>query len=344
MKVRMLFDAHCHFRTGETLGKVVPLTAAYCRYAVAMGNTVPAIKTTDDAERYKAEILSAIPSDCRFDPIMTIMLTRQTTPEIIREAARQNVRVLKFIPKGVSTNSDESVALEDLPEYYPVLEAVRDCEIIFSGHWESLRDHRGVELHDIGREYAALPYLAHLVHMFPGLKIIAEHATTAGLIEYVRHCPVNVAATLTVHHATLTYQDVCDGTGRIVNPHYYCKPIAKREPDRIAVVNAMTSGDRHFFLGSDTAPHPMDAKMKTPPAAGIFSAPVVLSRLMQIFEEAGALDYLDGFASEFGTEFYGLPPIEETIEVERRYWKVPWEYGGIVPFMAGQLLRWQVAH
>lgn len=339
----MFFDAHCHFRTGEMLRRVVPLTAGYCRYAVAMGNTVPAIKTAYNAEGYRAEILSAVPLGSKFDPVMTIMLTKETTPQTIREAALHNVRVLKFIPEGVSTNSSESVALEMLPDYYPVLEAAQDSGMIFSGHWESLRDPSGKELPDIAREYAALPFLANIVYMFPGLKIIAEHATTWELIDYIKYCPGNVAATLTVQHATLSYDDVCSPDGRVIYPHNYCKPVAKREADRDAVARAMTSGDPHFFLGTDTAPHLKTAKEKTPPAAGIFSAPTALAQLLQIFDENEALDYLDGFTSEFGEDFYGLPRGQETIEVVRDHWVVPPEYAGIVPFVAGKTLHWRVA-
>jgi dihydroorotase len=334
-------DAHCHFRTGKMLASVGNLTARqFCR-AVAMPNTVPPIETADDAENYRNEIAGACGRES--EPIMAIMLTKKTTPKIVSEAGKCGVKVLKYIPRGVSTNSEESISLGELPDFYPVLQAAQDVGMIFSGHWESLRDHKG-ELPEIKREEASIVFLDKVVHVFPGLKIIVEHASTRRMIEYVRQCPLNVKATLTVHHALLTYKDVCDDMGRVINPHNYCKPIAKRMWDVAAVAAAMISGDRRFFFGSDNAPHLLSAKKKTPPNAGIFN-PFALCMLCWIFETYGALDKLHGFITA-GEKDYGLAPCNETITLVKEDQVIPESYpcadDVIVPFMAGKTVPWKI--
>lgn len=341
--VRKGFDGHCHLRQGPLLKSVVKYTATQFSMAVAMGNTVPAIATADDAKRYEKDILSAVPPGASFKPVMTIMLTRATTPEIVIEAGARGVKALKYIPEGVSTNSSESVGLNELPQFYCLLDAAKSCGMILSGHWEALQDSHGKVLPEIDREEAAIPTLDLVVKTFPGLKIVAEHATTKSMVDYIRQCPDNVKATLTLHHQKLTYHDVCDVDGKICNPFNYCKPIAKRLRDVEAVAKATISGDRHFFRGSDSAPHPRSAKERTFPAAGIFSAPVAQACQVQFFEENNALGKLDAFCTTIGPEFYGLPQCSETIELVKKDWIVPEEYDGIVPFMAGKTLHWQVA-
>lgn len=335
------FDAHCHLREGRTLKNIIDFTAKHFGRAVVMGNLKPPIVSWQDAIEYRASILKCWPNG--FEPIMTIMLTKQTGPEIVRRAAEKGIRVLKYIPEGVSTNSEQSVPLEKLPDYYPVLEVAQDNNMIFSGHWESLRDLGGRELHDLDRETAAIPMLSRTVNDFPRLRIVVEHASTMEMINYVKGSTSRVGCTLTIHHATLSYHDVCDHAGKIYNPHHYCKPILKSEQDRLAVLRAMLSGDPHFFFGSDSAPHLKSAKQKNPPPAGIFSAPVVLALLAKLFETRDKLDKLANFICTFGLNFYGLPQSTEAIEIIKRSWFVPEEYNGIVPLMAGKTLHWQVA-
>jgi dihydroorotase len=332
-------DAHCHFRQSEMLCATAPFTAQRFSRAVAMPNTIPPIAAADDAEKYRDEIKTACGAG--FEPIMAIMLTKKTTPKIVKEAGRRGVKVLKYIPQGVSTNSDESVALEELSDFYPVLDAARQSEMIFSGHWESLYNSAAFELPEIRRESAAVCFLDRVIRHFPKLKIVVEHASTKDMIEYVAHCPKNVRATLTVHHAMLTHSRVCDEKGRIHAPHHYCKPIAKNIWDVAAVVKAMTSGDPRFFFGSDNAPHPKAAKEKVPPAAGI-SNPFTVEWLYQIFKFYGATDKLNGFLTA-GEEFYGLTPGSKTIELVERDHIVPAEIKGIIPFMSGQTLHCQIA-
>lgn len=354
--IRKPDDFHCHLRQksqGRIFTTAVKFQSKYFARSVAMGNTVPAITTADDACSYKRDILSVVPAGYNFEPVMTVMLTKRTTPEVVSEAAKQGIRVLKYIPEGVSTNSEESVSLEKLPDYYPVLEAAQDERMVFSGHWESLCDRDGRVLNDMDRETAAIPTLSRTANSFPELRIVVEHASTIEMINYVKSSPPNIGCTLTLHHSLLDYQDVCDNRGRIKNPHYYCKPILKSVRDRMAVREAMTSGNKHFFLGTDTAPHLKSAKGKNPPAAGIFSAPVAVALLAEVFEESCRMSSspcLEGmkrdmakFASENGADFYDLPRNTRTITLVKKEWTVPSDYNGIVPLMAGRTLRWQVA-
>jgi dihydroorotase len=275
---------------------------------------------------------------------MTIMLTRATTPSTVIEAAKRGVKILKFIPLGVSTNSDESVGMDELGDFYFLLEAAQQSDIVFSGHWEALRlPGKDEDLPNFHRETAAIGYLDKIVRAFPRLRIVVEHASTKRMIDYIKQAPLNVRATLTLQHAYITLSDVCDGWGNIINPYNYCKPIVKSEEDRVAVMQAMISGDPHFFFGSDTAPHPRSAKGKNPPAAGIDSSLVAKAILVQIFEDNNALKNLNGFTNSFGAEFYGLPKDTAKIEMVKQDWVVPQEHEGIVPFMAGKTLHWQIA-
>jgi len=326
------------------LRQVVPITASQFSGALAIPNTVPSKVTGADAVEYRQGIISALPEGSTFEPIMAIMLTRATTPEIVIRAAKQGVKAVKYIPKGVSTNSEESISLPELPDYYHVLDAIQSCNMVFPAHWELLCDSQGNILPEIDREKAAIHFLSTTMTAFPRLKIVAEHASTELMIEFVQ-CSTseNIAATLTLHHAILVYDNVFRHNGCIYNPYHYCKPIAKRINDRQAVIKAMIGGNPRIFFGSDSAPHEMRAKLKVPPAAGIFSVPVLKPGLAEIFEANGALEKMDDFMGRFGPRYYGLPIREETMELTQKDWTVPKEYNGIVPLMAGQTLHWQIA-
>lgn len=225
-----------------------------------------------------------------------------------------------------------------------MLEAVQEAGMVFSGHWEALCDDKE-ELPEIKREEAAIFFLDKIVQEFPGLKIVVEHASTKNMIDYLWQCPLNVKATLTVHHALITYNDVCGDMGKVYNPHNYCKPIAKYPDDVKTVVDAMVSGDRRFFFGSDNAPHLLSAKKKTPPNAGIFN-PFALPMLCWIFEKHNALNRLQDFITS-GEKVYNLPPSNETIELVKEDQVIPESYpcgdDAIVPFMAGKTLHWKIA-
>jgi dihydroorotase len=336
-------DGHCHFRDNEMMQAVAHFTAEQFSNAVAMGNTIPPIETANQAVAYGQRIVSALPAGSNFSPVLTIMLTRNTTPEIVDEAGKRGVKVLKLIPKGVSTNSEQGIGLNELPDFYPVLEAVQKSGMVFSGHWESLLDAKGTELPNIARESCAIKFLDKVVKTFPKLKIAVEHASTKNMVDYVRQQSLSVRATLTLHHRFLLYYNVCNEDGSVRNPFYYCKPVAKHLEDRIAVYKAMVSGDPHFYFGSDSAPHLISAKMKIPPAAGIFSAPIAKPALAETFDNNNALNRLDDFDAGFFYDFYGLDRPAETVDMTRKDWVVPDEYGGVRPFMAGETLHWQIA-
>ena len=335
-------DFHCHFRQGEMTKRVIGFTANHFCRGLAMPNTVPSIVTSQDVTAYRNALLAACPLGSTFKPIMAVMLTKTTTPQTIREAAKVGALVLKYIPEGVSVNSNESIPLNHLPSFYHVLETAQQCGMIFSGHWEAKYGADDIEISEINREEAAIPYLADVIRVFPDMRIIAEHASTKHMIEFVRHASRNVASTITVHHALLSYRAVCNLDGEISDPFHYCKPILKSIEDMVIVLKAMLSGDPHFFFGSDTAPHPMEAKQKTPPAAGIFSAPVALPLLAQIFADYASFNHLEAFISHYGADFYRLPRNTEKITLVQEDWVVPEDYNGVVPLMAGQTLSWKV--
>lgn len=345
IKIRRPDDFHLHLRREQMLAAVLPFTTNVFKRAVVMGNTSPLIKTARDVIIYRREIKSLTNSD--FEPIMSIMLTNGTAPETIEDAHEVGAKVLKLIPGGASTNSDEGVSLSKLQEYYPVLEKVQSLGMIFSVHFELTNDPvTGEEIPEIHREARAIPFLLQLVEHFPDLRIVVEHASCREMIQVVKDLPKNVAATLTAHHATMTWFDCSVVNGKVIGPLDYCKPIFKTELDRIAVAEAMTSGNPKFFLGSDSAPHLIEAKRQGSDGkimAGIFTAPVVLSSVFHIFEWHRCLERVGDFTSRFGAEHYGLPLNDGEIIMVKKPWVVPLEHRGIPVFMGGREFKWQLA-
>lgn len=333
-------DMHAHLRE-KKLMQLILLRSNFYGRVVAMGNLSHPIITNLDVIRYSWKIEDCSPL---FEPIMTIMLVNSTSPQIIR-AASDSAKVLKLIPGGTSTNSESGVRLEDLEKYYPILKEAEEEKMIFSGHWELINDPKtGKEIHELERETAAIPYLKKVVKAFPRLRIIVEHASTREMIEFVKNAPANVAATLTAHHALLTYNKVCDKKEKIINPHIYCKPIAKLARDRRAVIEAMLSDNPKFFFGSDSAPHPPEKKKLPNPQAGIFTpGEIAIPLLAEIFDNYGELEKFKrgGFTSGFGAKFYGLPPNENST-LKREKWTVPKKYEGIVSFWAGHELNYKI--
>lgn len=340
--IRRPDDMHVHFRNGLMLQSVAPFTTRIFGRAVAMGNLPESVKDEESVKNYRKEILNASPDE--FTPIMSVMLTKETTPAMIKEAHRVGAKVLKLIPGHTSTNSSEGISLEEIKNYFPVLKTARESNMIFSIHAELIRYPKtDKEIPEIEKENMAIPYIKRIVSGLPGLKIVVEHASTRRMIEFIKKTPKNIAATLTVHHALLNYCDVFDcNNGKIKNPFLYCKPVAKTENDKWAVIEAMTSGNPKFFFGSDSAPHPVNKKKGDNPPAGIFSAPVALPLLCEIFENEKELDKLENFVSKFGAEFYGLPPNTGKIKIEREEWRVPDEIGGIKIFKGDEKIQWQV--
>lgn len=339
--IRRPDDMHVHFRDGLMLQNVAPFTAHVFGRAVAMGNLPAPITTSEMVRAYRKEIKSVSPDG--FNPIMSVMMTKGITPKDIREVHRAGAKVLKMIPVSTSTNSSEGIMLDELKDYLPVFEAVKKAGMVFSIHAELICDPKtGKEIPEILREEAAIPFLKRLISGTPGLKIVVEHASTRKMIEFVKEAPKNVAATLTVHHALVNYSDVFDAQGRIRDPFLYCKPVAKTEDDRLTVIEEMTGANPKFFFGSDSAPHLIWKKKSGEPPAGIFTAPVVLPLLCEIFEREGKLERLENFVSGFGAEFYGLPFNKGMIELERESWIVPKEYENVKIFWGGKTLQWQV--
>lgn len=341
IKIRRPDDMHCHFRDGRMLQDVVPFTAYVFGRAVAMGNLPVPITTPEMVRAYKKEIKRMSPDG--FNPIMSVMMTKGITPEMVRKAYKAGAKVLKLIPASTSTNSSEGIALDELGNYFSVLEAVKKAGMIFSVHAELICDpETGEEIPEIYREEEAISFLKRLISGMPGLKIVVEHASTRKMIEFVKKAPANVGATLTLHHALVNYSDVFGIDGAIRNPFLYCKPVAKTADDQEEGIKAMVSGNPKFFFGSDSAPHPIWKKNSSNPPAGIFTAPVALPLLCEIFEREGKLEILEDVVSRFGAKFYGLPLNEGTIELERESWVVPDEYEGVKIFWGGKTLQWQI--
>lgn len=323
-------DMHCHLRRGKIMKSVAWLTAGQFKRAVVMPNTNPPILTAEDALQYCHEIELYCPS---LKPLMTIQINDLTTPAIIAEARQAGVVAGKVYPQGVTTNSQNGVT--DFKNIYPALREMQKQNMLLLLHGES----PDPEIFCLDREEEFLPILSTITQQFPKLKIVLEHITTEQAFRTVLMHD-NVAATITVHHLLLTLDDVVGG---MIQPHNFCKPLAKRSYDRETLLAAATSGSPKFFYGGDSAPHLRKNKECDHGCAGVFNAPVALPLLAQIFEERNALEQLENFVSRFGAGFYGLPKNSEIIELVKEDWMVPQEYDGIVPFMAGKTLRWKVA-
>lgn len=333
-------DWHLHVRDDAKIASVVPFTARTFGRALIMPNLVPPVRTTEDAARYRDQILAAVPEGVAFEPQMTLYLTDNTSPEEIAKAAASGfVRGCKLYPAGATTNSDAGVT--DVKKCMPALEAMAALGLVLEVHGEVT--HGSVDMFD--REKVFLEeVLGGLVSAVPGLKIVMEHITTEDAVEFCKAQGSNVAATITPQHVLLNRNAMLVGG---IRPHLYCLPILKRESHRAAVIAAATSGSPKFFLGTDSAPHPRGAKESACGCAGVFSAHAALPFYAMAFEKEGKLDRLEAFASHNGADFYGVPRNEGTVTLERTPWKVPaeYEFGGdvVVPFFAGEEIPWRVA-
>ncbi|MDX1626045.1 MAG: dihydroorotase [Wenzhouxiangellaceae bacterium] len=339
LMIRRPDDWHLHLRDGATLAHVVGASARRFARAIVMPNLKPPVTTVEQAGTYRERILRAIPEGLRFEPLMTLYLTDDTSPDEIRRAAESEfVHAVKYYPAGATTNSASGVT--DLGNVSAVLETMQEVGFPLLLHGE-VTD-ADVDVFD--REAVFIEReLEPLQREFPELRMVLEHVTTADAVNWVRGAPDHVAATITVHHLLLNRNALFEGGLR---PHHYCLPLIKRERHRRALVDAATSGDPKFFLGTDSAPHPRGAKHSDCGCAGVYSAPAAIELYAEVFERAGALDRLEGFASEHGPAFYGLAPNEERIELERRAWTVPetLDLGEdvIVPLRAGGRVAWRL--
>lgn len=332
-------DWHLHVRDGAALASVVPHTARQFGRAIIMPNLSPPVTTTEQALAYRERILAAVPDGSGFAPLMTLYLTDNTSAEeITRAKASAHVHAVKLYPAGATTHSAAGVT--DISKTHAALAAMEAAGLPLLVHAEATDP--AVDVFD--REAVFIErHLKPLVEKFPGLKIVLEHVTTRDGVEFVNTAPDTVAATITAHHLLLNRNAMFAGGLR---PHTYCLPVLKREQHREALVNAATGGNRKFFLGTDSAPHPREAKESACGCAGIYSAHAALELYAQVFEAAGALDRLEGFASQYGPAFYGLPRNSDTITLQKTDWQVPDQYplgdSGMVPLCAGETLHWRI--
>ena len=303
-------DWHLHLRDGAMLAAVLPLTSAVFGRAIVMPNLRPPVRTMTELRAYRDRILAALPDGHVFQPLMTLYLTETTDPRDIGEgAASGELSAVKLYPAGATTNSDAGV--RDFAKVRPVLEAMQAADVPLLVHGEVTDP--AVDIFD--REAVFIErVLIPLRCDFPGLRVVMEHVTTREGVAYVEGAEGRIGATITPHHLMINRSDIFRGG---IRPHLYCLPIAKREEHRLALRRAAVSGDGRFFLGTDSAPHPIGDKESACGCAGVFNAPVTMACLAQVFEEEWALDRLEWFASRNGPAFYGLPVNGDTITLER---------------------------
>jgi dihydroorotase len=332
-------DWHVHFRDGAALAAVVPHTARTFGRAVVMPNLKPPVTTVAAAGEYRARILAALPASSRFSPLMTLYLTDNMRPaEIERAKTSGIVHAVKYYPAGATTNSDSGVT--SLDRVYPVLAAMERLGVVLSLHGEVTDP--AVDMFDRERVFVET-LLTRVVRDFPGLKVVLEHVTTLEAAAFVRESTANVGATITPHHLLWSRNALFVGG---IRPHFYCLPILKRETHRQALIAAATSGNPRFFLGTDSAPHARHTKEAACGCAGCYSAHAALELYAEAFDDAAALPQLEGFASHFGADFYGLPRNTDTVTLVREAWNAPAEYPfgaeSLVPLRAGEAIRWRL--
>ncbi len=333
-------DWHLHLRDAEVLSAVVEATASCFKRAVVMPNLKPPVTTVEQALAYRKRILAVIPHKYQFIPLMTLYLTENTSvEEIIRAKNQEFVVAVKYYPAGATTHSESGVT--DLLKVWPILEAMQTHNLPLLIHGEVTA--KGVDVFD--REKIFIEYvLDPLLENFPNLRVVLEHITTEEAVIYVNSKGDNLAATLTAHHLLLNRNDLFDGG---IRPHHYCLPLLKRESHQRALLAAATSGNPKFFLGTDSAPHARQFKEHSCGCAGIYTAPAALPLYAHAFEQAGALDKLEGFASHYGPDFYQLPRNTETITLEASPWQMPDSFGfgtdQVIPFKAGETIKWRVS-
>ena len=330
-------DWHLHLRDGDMLAAVLPDTARRFARAIVMPNLKPPVRTVADAAAYRERILAALPAGLTFEPLMTLYLTDNTSPEEILKAKVSGfVHAVKYYPAGATTNSDSGVT--DIRRVDAALEAMQEAGMPLLLHGEETDP--GVDVFD--REAVFIErVLAPLLRRLPRLKVVLEHITTRQAAEFVTAAPGNVGATITVHHLLYNRNAMFQGG---IRPHYYCLPVLKRETHREALVAAATGGNPKFFLGTDSAPHVTSAKESACGCAGIYTAHAAIELYAEVFETAGALDRLESFSSHFGPDFYGLPRNTDTITLVKETHSVPARHdGGITPLRANEQLGWRLA-
>jgi dihydroorotase len=331
-------DWHVHLRDGDVLKTVVPHTAAEFGRAIVMPNLKPPVTTAAQAVAYKARIQAAIPKGINFEPLMTLYLTDNLAPEEIYRAKEEGVVAAKLYPAGATTNSDAGVT--NMRHIYKTLEAMQKAGMLLLVHGEVTS--QDIDLFD--REAVFIDtQLIPLRKDFPELKIVFEHITTKEAAQYVESCATHTGATITAHH--LLYNRNAIFTGG-VRPHFYCLPVLKREAHRQALMKAATSGSPQFFLGTDSAPHPAHLKEHASGCAGCYTAHAAMPMYAEAFDQVNALDKLEGFASFYGADFYGLPRNTGAITLRRESWTPPESFAfgdaQLKPLRSGESLPWRL--
>lgn len=332
-------DWHLHLRDDAAMQAVVGHSAERFARAIVMPNLKPPVTTTEQALAYRDRILAALPEGSAFEPLMTLYLTDNTSPEEIARAKESGaVHAVKLYPAGATTNSDSGVTHIHKPE--AALRAMAELGMPLLVHGEVTEAH--VDIFDREAEFldtVLKPLLEHI----PDLKVVAEHITTREMAEFVMHAGDQVAATITPQHLQLNRNAILVGG---IRPHNYCLPVLKRESHREVLVEVATSGSPKFFLGTDSAPHARSAKETACGCAGMYSAHAAIELYAEVFDQAGTLDKLEGFASLHGADFYGLPRNSDTITLRKESWEVPARYTfgeeELVPYRAGETVGWKM--
>ena len=332
-------DWHLHLRDGDALKALLPDTAHRFARAIVMPNLRPPVTTVKLAGEYRQRILVALPVGAKFEPLMTLYLTDNTSVQDVEEAKASGfVKAFKLYPAGATTNSDSGVT--SLDKCAAALEAMEKLGVPLLVHAE-VTD-ADVDVFDRERVFIDR-HMRPLLQKYPNLKIVFEHITTKDAVEFVMNAPANVAATITPHHLLMNRNAMFTGG---VRPHHYCLPVLKREEHRLALVKAATSGSPKFFLGTDSAPHAKSAKEAACGCAGMYSAHAGIELYVEAFETVDALDKLEAFASFYGADFYGLPRNTEQITLVKEAWAVPENisFAGdvLVPLRAGQTIAWKL--
>lgn len=332
-------DWHLHLRDGDALKTTVAHTSRVFARAIVMPNLKPPVTTVVQALSYRQRIIDSVPRGNSFNPLMTLYLTDQLNPQEVERAHEDdNLHAIKFYPAGATTNSESGVA--ELESVYPALEKMAELGLPLLIHGEVTDS----EIDIFDREHIFIEkVLAPLREKFPELKIVLEHITTKDAVDFVSAQDENLAATITPHHLLLNRNDLLVGG---VRPHFYCLPVLKRNIHQRALVEAATSGSHKFFLGTDSAPHSVETKETSCGCAGIYSAHAALELYAEVFETEDALDKLEGFASFFGADFYGLPRNQRKITLRKTPSTVPAEFslgkGSVIPMRANESISWAI--
>jgi len=326
--ILMPLDMHLHLRDGVMLETVAPLSAYSFSGAVVMPNLVPPVDTKEAMDSYKQRVMASVPNDY-FEPYMTLFYKNYSRKFL--ESVADDIIAIKLYPAGITTNSDGGVANFDIEEMRETLETMSELDIPLCVHGES----NGFVM---DREAEFMSVYELLAKNFPNLKIIMEHITTKDAVEMLDKYD-NLYATITVHHLLLTLDDVIGG---MMMPHHFCKPIAKRPEDLDALLNVALSAHPKVMFGSDSAPHPQDKKESCGCAAGVFTAPIALQLLCEIFDQYGKLDNLQAFVSDNAQNIYGICPEFKQITLVEVPFEVPAKYGNVVPMYGGNVIGWSI--